>query len=445
MGSLAWCAAALALASGGEARSVVAEKVVDVALYRDSHFRDVAGCVDAYLTPSSDGRFREAGYALRTREAFRASEAPEESYYKDGTSRTLNGTRFVYLVNRKAASRTMQDIAAQLRDDGPRPSGKKDEARRVVVFTFARDPLRRLQSGYAEVVSRHVDGGRWCLAPSPHRWDRVCTHPYVKHYVRGSRERFEAFLNATLLGPVKNLTDDAMSYHVLSQGRQFARVRNVGFVGKIEHLRRDVLQLVGLAVDDPEAFVASRPRLAELLDEDETNWSNKRHHPFRAFIDQRERAEAKLRAGAAAAADDEPSPMERLVAQREVALAKFRADKAAAPRRRLAMTRVDRLRGGPSPPPKRGTVTLRSCSGPACAGARKRTGLAPPARPRAPIPRSDWVMPSAKNKTAFLAELSPFARDLILDYYRQDAACFGYDWPGLPAPAPPREPAAPRE
>ena len=157
MGNLAWCAAALALASGGEARSVVAEKVVDVALYRDSHFRDVAGCVDAYLTPSSDERFREAGYALRTREAFRASEAPEESYYKDGNSRTLNGTRFVYLVNRKAASRTMQDIAAQLHDDGPRPSGK-EEARRVVVFTFVRDPLRRLQSGYAEVV-RSPGGG----------------------------------------------------------------------------------------------------------------------------------------------------------------------------------------------------------------------------------------------------------------------------------------------
>ncbi|KAH8059949.1 hypothetical protein JL722_4900 [Aureococcus anophagefferens] len=253
------------------------DQVEDPSVYLDSRFRLKPGCVDAYVERGGDGRFLDPDYELRTREALRFGAAPRLAVYKEAKVPTINGTAFVYVVNRKAASRTLQDVASALHAAGDRGAPKK----RVVVFTFVRDPLRRLESGYKEIVFRHVDG-RWCAPPNTHRWDSVCTHAYAK-LLRGSRERFEGFLNATLLGPIANLSDDAMSYHVLSQSRQFAHIRNVAFVGKIERLRADVLRLLRLAVDDPEAFLAAHPALEKLVEEDETNWSAGGNHPMRAI------------------------------------------------------------------------------------------------------------------------------------------------------------------
>lgn len=330
-----------------------------------SPFREVRGCRDAYLTPGHHLNFTRPEYAMLTREdARRAPAKPQLSAYKDANVPTVYGSRYVYLINRKAASRTLQDVDAALHAAGVRGP----DVERVLAYTFAREPLARLWSGYEEVVDRHVDRA-WCghRGADDHGADYLCRHAFVARPPE-TRERFEGFLNATLLGPIDRLEDDAMSYHVLSQSRQFVKFRNVAFVGKIETLRDDVLRLLGVGgVRDPEKWASTLPRLARLLGADARNWSDaSTAHPIRA-------AHARM----------------------------------------AARLRRDRL------------ADLGAAAGPRSYGTDRaafyaRAGLARRREPFAPDP---------KNQAAFLAALTPFARALVVDYYRQDAACLGYDWP----------------
>lgn len=362
----------------------------DLARFGDTHVGNVDGCRNAYLDASTADEFRDEAYGLLTREGLRAGAAPTLADYKESKVSTVNGTRFTYALNRKAASRTLQRVERAIHQATGSVVGPTNMHSRVVLFTFARHPLKRLESGYREIVAKHVDG-QWCSGGrSSHKGDLICTAPYVR-MKRNSIQRFEAFLNATLLGPMEALEDDSMSYHVLSQSRQFMAHRNLAFVGHIETLRADVIKLLGLALDDPEAFVEENAELKELLAEDETNWTASGPHPFRKLPPPRRLAGAKNGRHAS----------------------------------NLPLLKGAPQSLGPCTDRNGALQDHRVCV------ARNARHKSEPVRPRGPpvFATGAEVLPSAKNYSAFLGALSPFSRALVLDYYRQDAACLGYEWP----------------
>ena len=122
---------------------------------------------------------------------------------------------------------------------------------------------------FHEIVERHVDGS-WCERERTR--SRICTARY-RTVLKGSHERFDAFVREILGGErggdnsaaTLGFENDRMSYHLQTQSAVVGAYAEVGFVGRLERLREDVLALLSSAVHDPEALVRSTPGLGALL------------------------------------------------------------------------------------------------------------------------------------------------------------------------------------
>ena len=159
----------------------------------------------------------------------------------------VNGTRWVYALNRKAGSKTWQKLLEILRKNGY-DSGPYDKVR---VFTYVRHPYGRLVSGYEEIIERH----QTMCEKIPHCAAIMALRP--------DQERFEIFVREILQN--HNFTElyGHLFYHVFSQFRSIARFDNVDFIGHLETMRDDFLSSIG-----SEKLLIELPELNALLDRD---------------------------------------------------------------------------------------------------------------------------------------------------------------------------------
>ncbi|KAJ8599644.1 hypothetical protein CTAYLR_005385 [Chrysophaeum taylorii] len=158
----------------------------------------------------------------------------------------INGTIYVYAVNRKAGSKSWMGIMDELRRNGFQERGPK-----VVYFTFVRHPYGRLASALEEIVQRH---------------DALCRRiPYCQR-VKGLGEgQFEAFTKAVLLEePFSALENDGLSYHTFSQMHAIAALEKMDFVGHLETMREDALRLFGASIS-PDDLLRRVPMLERML------------------------------------------------------------------------------------------------------------------------------------------------------------------------------------
>lgn len=221
------------------------------------------GCYDAYggrpvLDSSGSPRFE-----MVTRESDAESERPLPVVaVKPHGNAIVNGTKLEYLMIRKVGSRfwdrVMKTIAAAT------TSSAYD---RVLPFTFVKEPLERLLSGYHEIVERKIDKkgkGGWCRGNED---EFVCRHPY-KSMPQASKQRFEAFVRAMFVDSNHTVWGrDHISYHVMTQASSISRFYPIHFVGKMHDLRTDFFALLAMCgVADPEAYLASVPDLRAQLD-----------------------------------------------------------------------------------------------------------------------------------------------------------------------------------
>ena len=155
----------------------------------------------------------------------------------------MDGTKWIYVMNRKAGSKTWLKILKILEDHNFRNGNYT----RVRVFTYVRHPYGRLVSGYEEIIQRHV---ALCKG---HCAEIMKMKPGLK--------RFEAFVRFDLGERSNYHRNDHLSYHVASQMDSIARFSNFDFVGHLETMRDDVLASIG-------SLLAHIPELDTLLDHD---------------------------------------------------------------------------------------------------------------------------------------------------------------------------------
>mmetsp|Transcript_12770 Transcript_12770/g.38517 ORF Transcript_12770/g.38517 Transcript_12770/m.38517 type:complete len:339 (+) Transcript_12770:45-1061(+) len=170
---------------------------------------------------------------------------------------TINGTKFVYIINRKAGSKTWLSLMRFLRERGyDSPYYNK-----TVVFTFVRHPFGRLVSGYEEITKRH---------PS------LCVKiPYCAEALAATAggtadalETFENFVQGVLTGNYRPMVHDGLSYHVFTQVGSISRFTQVDFVGHLETARDDFAALFGQQVIDDVRNASHLRDLDALLGKD---------------------------------------------------------------------------------------------------------------------------------------------------------------------------------
>mmetsp|Transcript_32364 Transcript_32364/g.103192 ORF Transcript_32364/g.103192 Transcript_32364/m.103192 type:complete len:321 (-) Transcript_32364:99-1061(-) len=208
------------------------------------------GCHDVLVKEAPEDEretWLKEGTLMLTREDLRLGTAPRpKQNLTRGEWATVNGTKYIYLMNRKAGSKTWLSLMRFLREQGY--DEKKYE--RTVAFTFVRHPYGRLVSGYEEITKRHPP---------------ICSKiPYCKQLADEPENdddssnkvaKFERFVRAVLTSDMKPLHHDALSYHVFSQAQAIARFQHVDFVGHLESMRDDFVALFG---EDVVEHVAGR-------------------------------------------------------------------------------------------------------------------------------------------------------------------------------------------